>query len=218
MRTYNEARACFICLKLQTAPPCDVERARVYMTGFQAPRSGFLMRVRLSRRKADVFTPRPGSRERFESRMKTERELLQQKKESVRRAYLVIAEEAVKTRSFVNVELPLPAGLTWEEAMIERSLFRRRIRERSQRASRSAPTMFIAVRERDGQPDALSVLCDEELDNVGMLIDARIRRRSDSETINRRRRRTRLLQSTGVLNASCAERYEALPVLSQLSA
>lgn len=70
MRTYNEARACFVRLKLQGAPPCDVERARVFKTGFQAPRGGFLMRVRLSRRNSDVFKPRPGSRERFESRRK----------------------------------------------------------------------------------------------------------------------------------------------------
>jgi len=151
------------------------------MTGFQAPRGGYLVRVRLSRRKADVFKPRPGSRANFERRMKTERELLQQNHESVRRAYLTIAEEAVKTRSFMSLELPLPTGLTWEEAIVQRSLFRRRIRERSHRASRPAPTMFITIREHDGQPDALSVLCDEEMDNVGILIDARVRRQSISE-------------------------------------
>ena len=180
VRTYNEARACYIRFKLQGAPPSDVELARVCMAGFQAPRGGLLLRVRLSRRKADVFKPRPGSRASFERRMKTERELLHQNHESVRRAYLAIAEEAVKTRSFMSLEIPLPTGLTWEEAIVQRSLFRRRIRERSHRASRPAPTMFITIRECDGQPAALSVLCDEEVDNVGMLIDARICRQSNS--------------------------------------
>jgi hypothetical protein len=77
--------------------------------------------------------------------VKTHRGALRQKNETVRRAYLEMAEGAVLSHFFVALELPLLAGLTWEGATKERSLYRRRVRDRQ--GSAKATTMFVAIRE-----------------------------------------------------------------------
>ena len=146
-----------------------MEAVRRHLKNFAPPKQGLCLRIRPGRRKADVFKPRPGSRATYERRVKTHREALRQKNETVRRAYLEMAEGAVLSLCYVALELPLPAGLTWEDAIRERSLYRRRVRDRQ--GSAKATTMFVAIRERDGQPAALAVLCDKQFDELGELID-----------------------------------------------
>lgn len=143
-----------------------------------------MMRVRLSRQKADVFKPRPGSRKTYKQRVKTHREALRQKNETVRRAYLEMAEGAVQSLCYVALELPLPDGLTWEDAIKHRSLYRRRVRDRQ--GSAKATTMFVAIRERAGQPSALAVLCDKQFDDLGELIDCGPLQRGRSNSPARR--------------------------------
>jgi len=166
--TYNEVYALWLRRKLQGAPPPDVEAVRRHLRHFVPPTEGLLMRVRLARRKADVFKPRPGSRALFKARLKTERQLLQQKNDTVRRACLQIAEDAVASRCFISLELPLPSGITIDQAIKERSLFARRVREREERSGEHT-TMFITVRATGGKPTGLSVLCNKSLDDLDVL-------------------------------------------------
>ena len=195
--------------KLQGAPPPDVEAVRRHLKHFAPPTQGLLLRIRPARQKADVFKPRPGSRATYESRVKTHREALRQKNETVRRAYLEMAEGAVLSLCFVALELPLPAGLTWEDAIKHRSLYRRRVRDRQ--GSAKATTMFVAIREQDGQPAALAVLCDKQFDDLGELIDCGPLHQGRSNSPARRQRRPRLLREFGSLDATDSSQEGALP-------
>jgi len=156
--TYNEVRAVMMRRIFDGSPPSDVEAVRRQLKDFAPPKEGLLMRVRVARRKADVFKLRPGSRAEFKARVNTERQILQQKRDTIRNAYLQIAEDAVLTRCYVSLELPLPDGLTVDEAIVERCPYRRRVRERDRRAGEDT-TMFVTIRAKDGKPTGLSVLC-----------------------------------------------------------
>jgi len=53
--------------------------------------------------------------------------------------------------------MPLPQGLSWDEALAERTKCARRIRERIMRAEAPRPSLFIVVETENGQPAALIV-------------------------------------------------------------
>ena len=53
--------------------------------------------------------------------------------------------------------MPLPEGLTWEQALLERTNCARRIRERNSRTDSPRPTLFIVIKTSDGQPSGLVV-------------------------------------------------------------
>lgn len=201
--------------KLQGAPPPDVEAVRRHLKDFVPPKEGLLMRVRLARRKADVFKPRPGSRTEFKARVKTERQILQQKKDTIRNACLQIAEDAVAARCYVSLELPLPDGLTVDEAIVERSLYRRRIRERDRRAGEDT-TMFVTIRAKDGKPTGLSVLCNKSLDDIETLIDCgRLKSVDRSDGPHRRSGCARLLQGFSRVHEDRAAEKSPLPAVQR---
>jgi len=52
------------------------------------------------------------------------------------------------------LNLPLPDGLSIDEAIVEHSLYRHRVREREGRAGEDT-TMFVTVRAKDGKPTGL---------------------------------------------------------------
>jgi hypothetical protein len=166
---------------LQDAPPSDVEAARRYLKDFKPSDGELTMRIRLARRKADVFKPRPHSREFYKERMTTERERLRHQHDSVRRAMLEVADRAVVTHCHLRLEFNLPEGLTWAAALKERALFARRVRERYKRAGQRQPVMFVVIRASEDAPSKLTVLTNEIVDNLEMVLEAGPRRSTDSE-------------------------------------
>jgi hypothetical protein len=213
--TFNEVYALWMRRKLQGAPPPDVEAVRRHLKYFTPPKEGLLMRVRLARRKADVFKPRPGSRAEFKARLKTEREIVQQKNDTIRHACLHIAEDAVAARCYVSLELPLPDGLSIDEAIVERGLYRRRIREREGRAGEDT-TMFVTVRAKDGKPTGLSVLCNKSLEDLETLIDCgRLKSVTRSHGPRRRGGCARLLQRFGRVNGDRATEKSPLSAVQR---
>jgi len=211
-RTFNEVKALHLRRKLQGAPPPDVEAVRRHLKDFTPPQEGLMMRVRLSRQKADVFKPRPGSRETYKQRVKTHREALQQKNETVRRAFLEMAEGAVRSLCFVALELPLPSGLTWDEAITHRSLYRRRVRQRKDIPK--ATNMYVAIREREGQPASLAVLCDRQFDELGELLDCGPMKEGRVYSASRRQRCVGFLREFGGIDAIHSSQEDALSALS----
>ncbi len=201
--------------KLQGAPPPDVEVVRRHLKDFVPPKEGLLMRVRLARRKADVFKPRPGSRAEFKARLKTERQILQQKRDTIRNACLQIAEDAVAARCYVSMELPLPDGLSIDEAIVERSLYRRRVRERDRRAGEDT-TMFVTIRAKDGKPTGLSVLCNKSLEDLETMIDCgRLKSVDRSNGLCGRAGCARLLQGFSRVHADRAAKKSPLSAVQR---
>jgi hypothetical protein len=166
---------------LQDAPPSDVEVVRRHLKDFKPSGGELTMRIRLARRKADVFKPRPHSRELYRERMTTERERFRHHHDSVRRAMLEVADRAVATHCHLRIEFQLSVGLTWSEALKQRALFARRVRERYKRAGQRQPVMFVIIRALEGVPAKLTVLTNELVDNLEMMLEAGPRRSPDSE-------------------------------------
>ena len=62
-----------------------------------------------------------------------------------------------QAKAFLEITMPLPEGLTWEQALLERTNCARRIRERNSRTDTPRPTLFIVIKTSDGQPSGLVV-------------------------------------------------------------
>jgi hypothetical protein len=62
-----------------------------------------------------------------------------------------------KAKAFLEVTMPLPEGLSWDQAIHERTNCARRIRERNSRTGTPRPTLFIFIKTTDGQPSGLVV-------------------------------------------------------------
>lgn len=166
---------------LQDAPPSDVEAVRRHLRNFKPSDGQLTMRIRLARRKADVFMPRPHSRQLYKERMTTERERLRHQKDSVRRAMLEVADRAVANHCHLRLEFELPDGLSWASALKERALFARRVRERYKRAGQRQPVMFVIIRALEDVPAKLTVLTNELVDNLEMLLEAGPRRTTNGQ-------------------------------------
>lgn len=62
-----------------------------------------------------------------------------------------------QAKAFLEITMPLPDDLTWEQALLERTNCARRIRERNSRTDTPRPTLFIVIKTSDGQPSGLVV-------------------------------------------------------------
>ena len=166
---------------LKDAPPSDVEAVRRHLKNFKPSDGELTMRIRLARRKADVFKPRPHSRQLYKERMTTERERFRHQQDSVRRAMLEVADRAVANHCHLRLEFVLSNGLSWASALMERALFARRVRERYQRAGQRPPVMFVIIRAVEGVPAKLTVLTNELVDNCEMMLEAGPRGTTDGQ-------------------------------------
>jgi hypothetical protein len=59
--------------------------------------------------------------------------------------------------AFLEVSVPLPAGLSWDQAIYERTNIARRIRERNGRTYIPRPQTFVIIKTDSGQPSGLIV-------------------------------------------------------------
>jgi len=182
--THNEVKALHLRRALQDAPPSDVEAVRRHLKDFSPSDGDLTMRIRLARRKADVFKPRPQSRQLYKERVTTERERLRHQQDSVRRAMLEVADRAVANHCHLRLEFDLPNGLSWASALKERALFARRVRERYKRSAQRQPIMFVIIRALDDKPAKLTVLTNELVDNLEMMLEAGPRTTTDGQVLD----------------------------------
>jgi len=113
--------------------------------------------------------------------MTTERERLRHQQDSVRRAMLEVADRAVANHCHLRLEFDLPDGLSWAAALKERALFARRVRERYKRAAQRQPVMFVIIRALEDVPAKLTVLTNELVGNLEMLLEAGPRRTTNGQ-------------------------------------
>jgi hypothetical protein len=150
-------RALQLRRELHGASKQDVEAVRVFLSDFPKPTGKYILRVNHLTDRATVFKPQPGAREAFLSRIRSEQEQAKSHKANVRRSCCDMAEKAVQLQCRVSIELPLPVGLSWEQALRHRVLFMRRVRERASRLPGGDPQMIAAVRATGGVPSFMSV-------------------------------------------------------------
>lgn len=142
---------------------------RAFLSDFPKPTGEYTLRVNHLTDRATVFKTQPGARQAFMTRIRSEHEQAKSRKANVRRSCCDMAEKAVQLQCRVSMEFPLPAGLSWEDALHHRVLFMRRVRERAGRKRGGDPQMVVALRATDGVPSSMSVLCDRDLDQLDLL-------------------------------------------------